>query len=240
MNVIKAEQPNITAVVDDLYKPFVAYKSLRSLSIKPEDLFLVYRFFISDLAMSGKLNDENIDETVRDMIMWFVSNHMTDIEKKFFNKLMVNLLDMTGLHKKNSSEEINDASEDTDEDDFDDMDLGEDTIDDNEIDDDIDDSFDNIDFDDESTEDIPDDEEMDDSDESEELPAEDEIFDTNDIDLVAISKCYQCKSMSGESDNYICNYHNKSINYLCSTKFSWEHLCPNFEYQNNKGVNNNG
>ena len=244
MSVIKAEQPNITAVVDDLYKPFVAYKSLRSLSVKPDDLFLVYRFFISDLVMKGKLDDDNIDETIRDIIMWFVSNHMTEMEKKFFNELMVNLLDMTGLHKKTTTEETNgDVSEDVIDDDTDDEDYDDIFLDDDEIEDDIDDQSDVMD-DDESTDiDITSDDdsiEVDDTDDSDDSSDEEDNFDPHDIDPVAISKCYQCKLMSGEPDNYLCDHYGTSVNYLCSNKFNWEHLCPNFEYQNNKEVNGNG
>lgn len=228
MNVIKAEQPNITAVIDDLYKPFVAYKSLRSLSVKSEDLYLVYKFFVSDLSMSGKLEDDNINETVRDMISWFVSNRMTDNEKKFFNAFMTNLLDMTGLHKKGDISNVDDTEDDdvsineTDDFDFEESDENDNTS----VDDEFDDIFsDDLDNDEEPIDDYV-----------EDMPDETDVDDTPinpvDIDAVAVSKCYQCKLSEkiNDSNSYRCTHHNKNVDRLCSSEFNWEHPCPNFEY----------
>ena len=93
MDINKNLEPSMDTLLRDLHKPYDVYNNLKELTNLPNDpksrnLFLIYKFFVAELAEKGQLTDDKIDETVHDCIMWFVSNPMSDNEKKFFNKFM--------------------------------------------------------------------------------------------------------------------------------------------------------
>lgn len=258
MDIIKNLEPSTVALLGDLHKPYSVYNNLKELANLPNDpksrnLFLIYKFFVTELAEKGQLTDDKIDETVHDCIMWFVSNPMSNDERRFFNKFMYNLLVMTGLIDNKTEDETNPEPEEND-DDIDDIpeeDISEDdedgdviygggplidwgSSDDDEPDDlyedegvnNDDDEYD-ISEDDDIIEDEDDD--LEDIFEHEDDVESDEEPNVNpvDIDASALARCYQCKNLV---DNSTCNVEDKNIKVLCSSSYNWEHPCPNFEY----------
>ena len=260
MDIIKNLEPSMVALLRDLHKPYSVYNNLKELANLPNDpksrnLFLIYKFFVAELAENGQLADDKIDETVHDCIMWFVSNPRSDNENKFLNKFMYNLLVMTRLIDNKPNDKTNPEPEENDEDteDSDDMseeDLSEDGdeiyggpfIDLENSDDEPDDLYEDegvnndddeydISEDDDIIEDEDDDFENIFEDEDDVEPDEEATVNPVDIDASALARCYQCKNLV---DNSTCRVEDKSIKVLCSSSYNWEHPCPNFEYSSIK------
>ena len=95
MDIIKNLEPSTVALLGDLHKPYSVYNNLKELANLPNDpksrnLFLIYKFFVTELAEKGQLTDDKIDETVHDCIMWFVSNPMSSYYKSaVFERVLI-------------------------------------------------------------------------------------------------------------------------------------------------------
>ena len=257
MDIIKNLEPSMDTLLRDLHKPYDVYNNLKELTNLPNDpksrnLFLIYKFFVAELAEKGQLTDDKIDETVHDCIMWFVSNPMSDNEKKFFNKFMYNILVMTGLIDNKTEDETDSEPEENNDEDIDDIpeeDISENEEDGDEIyggpfidlensDEEPDDLYEDegvnndddeydISEDDDIIEDEDDDFENILEDEDDAEPDEEATVNPVDIDASSLARCYQCKNLV---DNSTCRVEDKSIKVLCSSSYNWEHPCPNFEY----------
>ena len=261
MDIIKNLEPSMDTLLRDLHKAYGVYNNLKELANLPNDpksrkLFLIYKFFVAELAEKGQLTDDKIDETVHDCIMWFVSNPMSDNEKKFFNKFMYNILVMTGLIDNKTEDETDSEPEENNDEDIDDIpeeDISENEEDGDEIyggpfidlensDEEPDDLYEDegvnndddeydISEDDDIIEDEDDDFENIFEDEDDAEPDEEATVNPVDIDASSLARCYQCKNLV---DNSTCRVEGKSIKVLCSSSYNWEHPCPNFEYSSIK------